>query len=182
LVISALNRDWKRLVKARSQPCLPYTTFDLQHELESARESAFPELQMPVDCFYVNHGYLACICTDDKAATATVYLHQVLNHADTPVEVAGMICKHELLHLEIPPREVDGKMTGHPPEFWEKEKVISPERQIVWSWIWWNFGHYLHRMPRRECIKVLPRWRKEWSLPRIPLSELGFSHQPDGTF
>jgi hypothetical protein len=175
-------REWRRLAKARSQPCLPYTSFDLQRELESVRESVFPDLHLRTDCFYVSYGHLACICKDDEAGTATVYVHQVLNHADTPVEVARVICRHELLHLEIPAREVDGKMTDHSPEFREREAAISPERDMVWSWIWCNFGHYLHRMPKRECIKVLPQWRREWSLPRTPLSELGFSHQAEGTF
>lgn len=161
-----LDRDSRRLVKARSQPCLPYTVFDLRNVMQEVRESTFPEISLQVDCFYVSYGHLVSMCPDDNTRTADVYLHQILNHPDTPIEVATMICKHELLHLEIPAREVDGKITQHPPEFWEKEKAISPECDMVWSWMWWNFGHYLHRMPRRECIKVLPGWRKEWSLPR----------------
>lgn len=183
MVIAEENwRQLKRLRKACSQPCLPYTAFDLRDVMQEVRESTFPEIGLQVDCFCVNYGHLVRICPDEEARTATVYVHQILNHPDTPIEVAAMICNYELLHLEIPSREVDAKMTDHPPEFREKEKAICPERQIVWSWIWWDFGHYLHRMPRRECIKVLPQWRKEWSMPRctLPESSGGISH--DGSF
>jgi len=175
-------RELRRLRKTRMEPCLPYTAFDLRDVMQAVRESAFPEIKLQVDCFYVNYGHLVCICPDENAGIATVYLHQVLNHPDTPIEVAATICKHELLHLEIPSREIDGKMTNHPPEFWEKEKTICPEREIVWSWIWWNFGHYLRPIRKRECIKVLSQWRKEWNLPRSALSESSAGVSYDGSF
>jgi len=168
---------WKRLARARNQPCLPRTSFDLHEELERARLQCFPDLRRPVTCCFVDYGYLACVCHSEQAAS--VYVHQILNHPDTPVEVAAFVCKHELLHLEIPPREIDGKMTGHPPEFWDRENAICPEKEIAWAWVWRNFWICIRADRKREGIKVLREWKARWDGPRISLSQIDLSAYSD---
>jgi len=173
------SREWKRLAKARNQPCLPQTSFDLQEELEKARVQHFPSLSVGAACCFVDYGHLACICSDQEGKASTVFVHQILNHPDTPTEVAALICKHELLHLEIAPREIDGKNTDHPPEFWDREKAICPERKIAWAWIWENFLCCLRVDRQREGIRVLKDWKARWDLPRISLSRIDISAYSD---
>lgn len=172
-------REWKRLAKARSQPCLPQTSFDLQEELENARIQHFAGIATSPHCCFVDYGHLACICSDRETGLASVYVHQILNHPDTPREVAALICKHELLHLELPPREIDGKSTDHPPEFWNRENVICPEKRIAWAWIWENLWSCIRVDKKREGITVLNEWKSRWDLPRIGLSEIDIAAYSD---
>lgn len=165
-------REWKRLAKARNQPCFPLTIFDMQEELEKARVQHFPGLSVSVACCFVDYGHLACICSDQERKASSVFVHQILNHLDTPREVATLICKHELLHLEIPSREIDGKNTHHPPEFWDRERAICPEKNMAWAWIWENFWSCLRVDRQREGIRVLKDWKARWGLPRIGLSQI----------
>lgn len=165
-------REWQRLEKAWAQPCLPQTAFDLQAEIESARLRYFPAVSASPSYCFVNYGALVCICHKEGEGAGVISVHELLNHPETPLEVATLICKHELLHIEIPPREVDGKLKMHPPEFWEREKEICPERVLAWAWIWENFWGCLRRNKRKECITVLKDWKKRWEWPRIPLSGL----------
>jgi predicted metal-dependent hydrolase len=73
-----------------------------------------------------------------SAATAHIWLHDILNRPATPAQVFRHILIHELIHLTVEPREVDQKVTDHPPEFWEIERRLSPERKQVWHWIWFQ--------------------------------------------
>ena len=153
------NEQWK-LEQARIQPYLWFTPFSVLDILEQVRSEHFPELSGTVRMYCVNRGPLACVGAEESSAT--IYLHQILNHGDTPVEVVSTICKHELLHTRIPP-VVKGKRTiQHPPEFWEAERVMTPERSAAWSWIWINLGLYLKKRPRLERIDVLWNWRERW--------------------
>ena len=90
-------------------------------------------------------------------------MHQILNHSAVPIEIVDLICKHELLHLEVPPRVVDGKETNHPPEFWEREKAICPEREKSWEWIWRHLGSCLRHRPKLKEIDVTRNWKAVWS-------------------
>ena len=108
-----------------------------------------------------------------------MFVHQILNHPDTPWEVASFVCKHELLHLEIPPREINGKIMDHPPEFWDRENAICPEKEIAWAWIWENFWMCIHSDRKREGIKVLKEWKKHWDQPRIDVSQIDISAYSD---
>ena len=75
---------------------------------------------------------LACIC--HHQGRATIYIHQVLNHTDTPVEVFHRIHKHELLHLVIR-RDVEGmtRMIRRNPA---GRAGNLPERSLAWAWLW----------------------------------------------
>jgi hypothetical protein len=73
-------------------------------------------------------------------------------------------------YLRIPPVEKDGEVVQHPPEFWEAERAICPERTRAWAWIWTNLDACLKRRPRLERIDVLPGWKKVWNLPRTDIA------------
>jgi hypothetical protein len=108
--------------------------------------------------------------SSDADSSSTIFIHQVFNHADTPIEVIDLICKHELLHLRIPPIIEGKKEIQHPPEFWEAEREICPERNLAWSWIWINLDGCLKKRPRLERIDVLPAWKRKWCTTRVDVA------------
>ncbi len=180
----SLLRDYDELLKlerARTQPYLPLMPYSVIDTLESIRLNLFPDITKPVHIHFVNRGPLACI--GERESSATIYIHQILNHSETPFEVISMVCKHELLHLRIPPAVVGKRTTGHPPEFWEAERTISPERRQGWCWIWINYGLNIKKRPRLERIDVLPGWRKTWSRSKLdlPACQRLVSGKPEGT-
>ena len=61
---------------------------------------------------------------------------------------------------------------SHPPEFWEAEKAIAPERESAWTWIQGNFFNHLKHRPRLERIDVLPSWRRAWTMSTRGVEEL----------
>lgn len=161
-------REESRLARARSQPHLWFTPFSVRDILDQIRREHFPELTATIHVWPVNKGTLACVTTG--GASVNIYVHQLLNHSDTPAEVMSVVCKHELLHLRIPPLS-DGKRTvQHPPAFWEAEKVLSPERGVAWCWIWINLGQYLKKRPRLERIDVRPAWKEKWNRRMLSIS------------
>jgi hypothetical protein len=158
-----LLRDLKQaqlLAKARQQPALCFLSFSPHDVLQEVRETHFTDLTSRISLHIVQRGPLACIVCDQDAAT--IYVHQVLNHDETPREVFSLVCKHELLHLRIDPVEQDGMVVQHPPEFWELERSICPERNRAWAWIWTNLHACLKQKPRLERIDVLPNWPTVW--------------------
>ncbi len=161
-------KERRRLAQARRQPHLWFTPFSVPEILERVRAEHFPEAPPDVGLFSVNRGPLACIEVGESSPT--IYVHQVLNHAETPEEVFTLICKHELLHLRIEPALEGKRLNQHPSAFWEAEKTIAPERRLAWCWIWENLGDCLRRRPRLERIDVQPRWPEVWSRQMCDLS------------
>jgi hypothetical protein len=159
----------QKLLRARNQPNLWFTSFPIADLLHEVRMAYFPHLNRQIDYYAVNRGPLACITILEHRAT--IFFHQILNHGDTPADVVRFICKHELLHLQISTAEVNGRKTAHPPEFWEAEKRIAPERGLAWNWIWVNLGLCIKRRPKLERIDVLPNWRLAWALPKANLGD-----------
>lgn len=152
--------DWREASKqrkARLEPRLGFVHVDIQAIMEGVRREHFPHLPQRLQFFFVRRGSLACVCFDDNVAT--VYAHEVLNHSETPEEVFSTVCKHELLHLVVPKREVKGRVTSHPPEFWEREDQIAPERDMAWRWLLMHLGNCLKRRPQLERIDVMASWR-----------------------
>jgi hypothetical protein len=97
-----------------------------------------------------------------------VVIHPVLNHPGTPATVLRFICKHELAHLARPGRVIDGAYEPHPPEFWEFEIALCPERDAAWAWIHKNFGRCLRR--GIHGLEVTQRWRSLRDSPRTPFA------------
>jgi hypothetical protein len=160
-------REARLLRQAKNRPYLSFLPFSPANVLDEVRSTHFHDLACRVGIHFVDVGPLACVCHDEESAD--IYVHQVLNHDQTPRDVILLICKHELLHLRIPPVEKDGEEVQHPPEFWEAEKVICPERTRAWAWIWTNLNACLKQRPRLERIDVLPAWKKVWNQPRTDM-------------
>jgi hypothetical protein len=112
---------------------------------------------------------LACILHAET--TAEILLHRLLNNPETPLAVFLHILTHEMLHLVIPSRVIDGKHTNHPPEFVERENALAPECLESWAWIWTNFGIFLEEDKKRETITVKHGWQRIMLTPRVPLEE-----------
>ncbi|QDS97697.1 hypothetical protein HG15A2_09610 [Adhaeretor mobilis] len=57
--------------------------------------------------------------------------------------------------MRVPGREIDGQLVSHPPEFYQAEREIAPERERSWDWIWRNLGPWLEERTKLEQIKFL---------------------------
>jgi hypothetical protein len=150
---------------------LPFAAGDLDKLLVATTGDVFPALTQPPDWFFVEISHLACIWRESKNQSATIFLHPLLNRAETPKWIFRHIFVHELLHLIIPPREVDGRKKTHPAEFWEAEKQLSPDREKVWDWLWWNYGELLRNDRKNECIRVRRGWQTRMYDPVRELPE-----------
>lgn len=147
------------------QPELSFLRFDPFFMLEQIR-SEFPELsgKYKIELVLKRHALLACV--RQRKGEVLILVHSILNHEDTPREVIEVVLRHELLHLIIPPREVDGKHKSHPPEFWEAEDRVSPTRALAWNWLFGVLGLNLRRDQKREAVLVLRGWEKQMRHPR----------------
>lgn len=97
-----------------------------------------------------------------------IYLHAVLNCNDVPRYVFQFILTHELLHLIVPPKLVQGKLKNHSPEFFERERQLAPERDDAWRWIVKNLGKRLRVRPREECLEIQPDQDGKSVAPNLP--------------
>lgn len=105
-------------------PELSLLRFDVRNVLERVKSEFSALSAKRVEVWIHCQPALACIAHEDGHACIT--LHSVLNHPQTSERVIAFILQHELLHLLIPPREVDGQWKSHPPEFWDAERVRIP--------------------------------------------------------
>ena len=160
-------RKANKLAQARVQPNLCFVPFSIQTTLAEIQARHFPEINADTEIHFVSEGSLACVHLIDTAPV--IYLHQVLNHVDTPLEVVSHICKHELLHLRIRPGMESGKMRQHTKAFWEAEKSLSRERDKAWAWIWINLSTCLKSRPKLERVDVLPKWKDVWNRPKVSI-------------
>jgi len=82
-------------------------------------------------------------------------MHHALNDPATPDYVFSYVLKHELLHTQIPPREIGDKWSAHPPEFWlEENRIAKADRVRAWEWLCVNFADALKKDDEHECIWV----------------------------
>ena len=156
------------LPSARRQghPELSLLDFDVR-QLKTSVQARFPSLNAkPIRVWLQTQSTLACI--QDHGQCASIYLHSVLNHPQTPRSVVEFILCHEMLHLMFPPREVDGRRTAHPPEFWEAEKRF-PLRTESWNWILIVLGACLKRDKRQQCTFVKSNWKRLMVAERLSL-------------
>ena len=141
--------------------------FDLDAMVEEVRAAFFAEIE---DRYEVRIGRsrgspLACIWYNLMGrGQHVIYFHPVLNHPGTPREVLAFIAKHELTHAVRP--DVSGQYDGHPPEFWEHEFRVGPERFAAWHWIYENVGACLRR--DRGRLRVRRQWRTLQPAMRTP--------------
>jgi hypothetical protein len=143
--------------------------FSLWETLDEIWARHFQDVDVRPDGFFVERGPLACVQLN--LPKSTIYVHSILNHPSTPKIVIDLICKHELLHLRIPPRLVKGRLKQHPPEFSEAEASLTPERAEAWSWLSRARGSWLRPRPRLERIDVVRGWTKVWDTSEFPQEE-----------
>ena len=153
--MSMLSAHARRVI--RGHPELSLLDFDVGRTIVDVRRE-FPTLApRQIEVWLQAQSTLSCI-TDEGESTC-IRLHPVLNHSGTPRAVIKFILCHELIHLLVPPREVDGKRKTHSPEFWAAERKRCPNRIVAWSWIITVLGPCLRSDRRKECIFVKRNWK-----------------------
>lgn len=103
---------------------------------------------------------LACIRWEEEKPGGDIFFHSLFNRSDVPQPVIEHVLRHELLHLKIPPREIDGKLVHHPPEFWEAEQALVPWKSASWGWMYLAFSEVIKSDIPNECVWVKKSWRK----------------------
>lgn len=147
-----------RTDKLKESLVLPFFSFDVYETLKKARR-LFPELDSTLIRVWIQpQETLAFIRSIDTQHT--IYLHEILNHPDTPEEVIEFIFIHELIHTRIPGRKIKGVMKMHPPEFIEEEKRLAPDSSNCMGWIYINLGAHIYVNKKREKIVVKKEWEK----------------------
>lgn len=149
------------------QPVPSLLGFSLTETVEEMRAVHFPDLDEQIEVRIASEGALAFVQRQFMGPQKhLVVFHPVLNHPETPVEVLRFIAKHELTHLARPGRLIDGAYESHPPEFWEHEYAIGPERYAVWAWIHKN----LNRCARstKRGYRVRRSWHAHMKTARTP--------------
>ena len=159
-----INLDFKR--KPGSQPKLPFFAFDIYSVLKRSQERLPSLAEKPVSVWIMNQPTLASI---ENGKSASISLHAILNHPQTPELVIDYILTHELLHLIVGPRKIDGILKKHPPEFYDAERLTFPEFEQAWAWLILVFGNYLKRDSKEECTFVKPSWTCLMKFDRPPI-------------
>ncbi len=149
-----------RVARARRSPQLAFAATDVRTLLEETRNELFPRVNQTLETWFVEDGPLACVHYGPDRAV--VFVHALLNHHKTPVGVFRLIAVHELLHLVIEPRVVDGVLKQHPPEFFREEESLVPERSDAYFWIYQYLYDALTIDRKREGIFVKRSWRSVW--------------------
>ena len=144
------------------QPQLPVCDPAIGALLYQILEAHFPENTTPPAIFFGRTPTLAHIENSQSESGASIWMHHALNDPATPDYVFSHVLKHELLHTRIPPREVEGKWSAHPPEFWEEEnRIAKPDKIRAWEWLCDNFADALKRGNEHECIWVNNKMMKQ---------------------
>ena len=156
----------RRLEQKRRQLYLPMLSFDLGDIVGEAIRTCFPQTRPCVAVGFCVNDTLACILLNEKCSN--VLIHVVLNDEQTPRQVLSHIITHEMLHLLIPPEEIEGRLVSHPESFWQKERQIIPERSQSWSWIRTNFYGCVRLDEKTESTVVKANWRKFAGQERCP--------------
>lgn len=154
-LLEELKSD-RKLRKARLQPALCFLAFDADGLLQELLSSQFDKVVIPVRASFVSEGPLACITHGDEKAT--IYIHQVLNHPETPLFVIRYILQHELLHLLIPSKDDD----PHPTAFCEAEDATCPDMAAAWNWIRIHLGQFIQEDRQKRRVTVRGNWPRIW--------------------
>jgi hypothetical protein len=141
---------------------LPFVHFDLPALLRLVVSRHFPGIEVMVSVSFMQAPLsrtesLASVRVGDR--TAGIRIHEILNRSDTPREVIEFILGHEVLHIRVPPREIDGRIVPHPPEFWEEEGRLFPTRSLVWAWLHTALWPRLKLDKQREATMVKRGWQ-----------------------
>jgi len=141
-------------------PELPLFSFDVFEMLERLRAEVGVADVGRVTLTMRPENTLAFIRTREGRRGGDIHVHSLLNRPDTPKQVIEHVLRHELIHLLVAPREVDGKLTAHPPEFWEHERRLVPWAGLSWNWIAFTLYDVIRRDEEAECIRVKRGWKR----------------------
>lgn len=166
-ILSLLKKGYVTLAKDLTSE-ISWTPYCIHSLLEEIRKQYFPEIEKPVTICFMKLETLAYIIS--TPIEDQICIHSLMNHKDTPAKVIKFIIKHELLHIRIRPVEIKEKLISHPPEFWEAEKLIAPERELIWGWVWVQFHECLKRNKEEEKTRVKKNWKKYMKHERITLA------------
>ena len=170
--------------QAKKTPLLIFTASDVVGMADALRREFFPTVSISPEVIFTNGSFLGCISHTPFEPESLICLHEILNSPDVPEQVFRHILTHELIHLVVAPREVDGKVTTHPPEFWRLESDLCPDRPWIWEWLWGQFSSCLMFDRKNECVKVKRDWRKRTQPQCRSLDEIIRAaprhHHPEG--
>ena len=107
-------------------PEISFLSFDVLALLAKLQQEMGLDSVGPVSFSLQTMETLACIRWEHGKPGGDVFFHSLFNRPDVPQPVIEHVLRHELLHLKIPAREIDGKLLHHPPEFWEAEQALVP--------------------------------------------------------
>jgi hypothetical protein len=143
----------------RGSPCLWFTRLPLRELLELIRRRHFAGFAGTLRLQFAPQDELAE--SDRVEGGRLLSLHQVLNHAQTPVEVFGTLFKRALWRAG---RERRGRADaeGGPAFF-----TLCPEEPFAEAWLDHHLGRCLRRNARAgHEPKVRSNWRPLWLAAR----------------
>lgn len=162
----------RHLSRARLCPSLPFTLFCPQQLVQATVGGPVTgNYGDRIQCLFVSEGPLSDVAAHPKKQEVTIYLHDILNHQDTPALVLQYLVKHELLHLQVDSEPGERYAIRHPEMYVQIEKRLCPERLLVWTWIYVNLGEHLAWRRLVERIDVLKTWRDTWQYPRLDMAQ-----------
>lgn len=152
------------MVLARKEPAgypeLSFLEFDVLELLADIQVEMGLTSAEPATLSLQSIETLACIYHGPGKAGGNIYLHSLFNRSDVPQPVIEHVLRHELLHLKIPARVIDGKRIDHPPEFWEAEAKLVPWKSASWAWMYTAFWDALKVDRDDECIWIKKNWKR----------------------
>ncbi len=159
------------------QPVESRTGFSFQAVVDEARAVWFREIDDDIEVRITAAGPLAFICPHLMGLDRHVIaFHPVLNRPGTPIEVVRFLAKHELTHITNPPRAIGAWWSDHPPDFWEREYAVAPERFACWAWVLRELGRCIRHEQRG--VGVVRTWRRRMAgrepgpyIPHLPFDD-----------
>jgi len=145
--------------KPLGYPEISFLSFDALSLLASIQSEMGLDAAGPVTFSLQTMNNLACIYYQPSRLGADICLHTLFNRPDVPLQVIEHILRHELLHIKVPPRMIDGKLVLHPPEYWEAESQLVPWKAASWAWIHTAFWDALKVDRKNECVWVKKTWK-----------------------
>lgn len=143
------------------QSVIPEFDFDLQELNKRCWLQATQGKTKPSQVMICPSTSLAYVKAGDDFPCAQICIHPLLNAPWTPMYVIEAILIHENIHLAIRPREIQGELKHHPPEFWECERALNPFIRQMWFWLQARWPLCYHKDDQAERTWVLKRWRRE---------------------
>ena len=131
----------------------PTLSFSLREFADRIRRERFPTLPREIPIYFGKMKTIAFVSFANFEKPYVV-INSVLNYPTVPKEIFDLIVTHEYLHLVVPGREIDGKMSLHPPEFFSRERELCSYTEQGWSWIYHTFGVDLVRDRAHEQTRI----------------------------